>query len=310
LSKQLMQEPSPPMGINANWYRGILAAHSNPVTLKYELERYGILDRQAYVTDFKYLVDSHMTLKGDLALQQIGGKIGQEAGLGIDYQIQPWKAESRLALAALDGEAQWPFATVALGWEREDWGKVRTEFESKRWLLTNTTAIKQGRENAVTLRGSKKVLNNTLELKTSIGASQYNLKDQTEPGYGLNGSAGVTYKPLGETSPWGIAYDYRAQNWGTAATAAGLPLGVDFHSVTGVYQSGWQDKLQVEVYPGITYEARTNRVAPVVSARVDYEPVPEANVSLTAGVSPEALAQGAGVGIGYQTVGVGVNYKF
>ncbi|MNT37006.1 hypothetical protein D3C72_1731220 [compost metagenome] len=93
-------------------------------------------------------------------------------------------------------------------------------------------------------------------------------------------------------SPWGMRYQFRERDWGTAGPLVGLPSKLGYHSVLASLNGsggGWQGELR----PGYQWDAASGEGAPVLAGDLSLRWGLANEVGLSAIWSGRSLAQGA-----------------
>lgn len=251
------------------------------------VEDSALMSRSALGTEVDWNAGDRLRLAAGLAQRTWSGVSAPARDLHLSGRFDegPWSASGRLGLSDQEGL---PFAALQLG-ARAQSASVRLDVESDRWEESAATVARAGRERKVTAGASWSPWA-PLTLGGSVERGMLSLSGMDLGGSGgWTGELGLRAAP---ESPWGLRYQFRERDWGSAGPLVGLPAKLGYHSALASLSGsamGWQGELR----PGYQWDAASGEGAPVLAGDLSLRWGLANEVGLSGIWSGRSLAQGA-----------------
>ena len=251
------------------------------------MESSALMSRSALGTDVDWNVGDRLRLAAGLAQRTWSGVAAPARDLLLSGRFDegPWSASGKLGVTDQQGP---PLAAIQLG-ARARSASVRLDVESDRWEESAATVARNGRERKVTAGASWSPWA-PVTLGGSVERGMLSLSGTDVGGSsGWSGDLGLRAAP---ESPWGLRYQFRERDWGSAGPQVGLPAKLGYHSFLASLNGsggGWQGELR----PGYQWDATSGEGAPVLAGDLSLRWGLANEVGLSGIWSGRSLAQGA-----------------
>ena len=251
------------------------------------VEDSALMSRSALGTEVDWNAGDRLRLAAGLAQRTWSGVNAPARDLLLSGRFDegPWSAAGKLGVTDQQGL---PLAGLHLG-ARAQSASVRLDMESDRWEESAATVARAGRQRKVTA-GATWSPWAPVTLGGSVERGMLSLADlDVGASSGWTGDLGLRAAP---ESPWGLRYQFRERDWGTAGPQVGLPAKLGYHSFLASLNgsgAGWQGELR----PGYQWDAASGEGAPVLAGDLSLRWGLANEVGLSGIWSGRSLAQGA-----------------